>query len=735
MGRRWDALRRRLRTDGVRGTVQVVRWRVAERLGRALVGGRLDVLDQRMAANDTHVAVHAEALALHEARLLALGRDLFQQGAAQAERAEALAAAIARHADAQAATIAELRAGLAALAAGADATRTDLGALRDTVAFLERSATTLRELAHRHGRSIGWLAERQVADAPPPVPAVGPLVSIVLPVWNRATRIDDAIASVVAQTWAQWELLVVDDGSTDDTRAVVAGWAARDARIRAFEQRHAGHAVARNRGLAASRGEVIAYLDSDNRWAPGYLAAVVAAFADAAVASVYCAQRVHDHASDDDWIRAEPYDAEALRGGNFIDLNAYAHRRALYERLGGFDAGLRRLTDWDLVLRFARESPPRLLPVIGSRYEAGLPDQVSATESYAQHVHLVQRKLEAPLARPLRVLWAVRGWPQLSEASVRVEIDCMRRFGVEAAVWREQPGAVCFMHDAPVFDGALPAALQAFAPHVVHAHGLPWGLAQRAAAAAAGVPLTVRGHGSDFDPALVDGLLAEAIVAGVYLVPHQARRFAGEPRVRALAAAFDPTRNRPQGTKDPRLVVRCAAARRSEDLPAFLRIATRRPEQRFVLALARLPGVPGVVEEIAALGRSLGDPVALRIDCGHDEVAALLAEAGVYLHTHGLDEPYGQPQSIAEAMASGCFVLARACPESQAYVGDAGRLWATEDQAVACLAETASWDEAGWAAARLRAVDRAYARHVDRLALRPLLDDWLRLADAMERAA
>lgn len=735
MGWRWQALRRRLRRDGVGGAARAVRWHLADRLGRALVGGRLDLLAQRLDANETRVAVHADTLALHEARFEALGRDLFRQGIEHGERADALAQAVARHADAQAAVVAELRERLAALALEDDATRADLAAVRDTVAFLEESAGTLRELARRHGRSIGWLAERQAAQSPPPVPADGPLVSIVLPVWNRAALVHDAIASVVAQTWTQWELLVVDDGSTDDTRGVVAAWAARDARIRLFEQRHAGHAVARNRGLAASRGPVIAYIDSDNRWEPGHLAAVVAAFADPAVASVYCAQRVHDHRLDDDWIRAQPFDAEALRGGNFIDLNAFAHRRALYERLGGFDAGLRRLADWDLVLRFASESPPRLLPVIGSRYEAGLADQVSATESYAHHVHLVQRKLERPLPRPVRVLWAVWHWPQLSESYVRSEVDGMRRWGVDAAIWCEEPGAAPFAHDAPVLHGSLAAALREWQPHVLHTHWLTWGVAHRGAAAAAGVPLTVRGHGFEFQPALVDALRADPTVAGVYLFPHQARRWPGDARVRAVASAFDPTRYHPRGAKDPRLVVRCGAALRTKDLGAFLRIATRCPDHRFVLALARAAHVPGVVEEIDAQNRSLGSPVELRIDVDHDELAALLGRAGVYLHTHGLQDPYGQPQSIAEAMASGCVVLARACPEAQEYVGDAGRLWSTDDQAVAFLHETATWDEARWAAARLRAVDRAFARHADRVVLRPILDDWLRLAAAMERAA
>lgn len=720
----------------MRGTAQAVRWHLADRLGRALLGGRLDVLAQRVSVSEAQRAAHAGELALHAARLSALQEEIGARGTALAERADALAAAFGRLADEQGEAVAAARRQLDALEGDAAATRERVAALRDTVVWLETTAGALRELARRHGRSIGWLADAWVAQFPPPVPSEGPLVSVVLPVWNRAGLVGSAIASVVAQTWERWELLVVDDGSTDDTRAVLDAWTARDPRVRVLAQRHGGHAVARNRGLAASRGEVITYLDSDNAWAPGYLAAVVAAFADPAVTSVYCAQRVHDHALDDDWVRAEPFDAEALRGGNFIDLNVFAHRRALYERLGGFDAGLRRLTDWDLVLRFAADAPPRQLPVIGGRYVAGLPDQVSATESYARHLYLVRRKHERPLSRPLRVLYALWHWPQLSEAYVRSEIDCMRRWGVETVVWRAEPGVAPFAHDVPILDGSLATALREVSPHVLHTHWLTLGVEHGGAAATGGVPLTVRGHGFEFQPALVDRLLADPGVGGIYLFPHHARAWAGRAeRVRSLAAAFDPERYHPRGPRDPRLVVRCAAALASKDLAAFLRIAARCPGHRFVLALSRVAHVDGVIEPLLELNHSLGDPVEVRVDCAHDDLATLLAEAGIYLHTHGLQEPYGQPQSIAEAMASGALVLARACPASQEYVGDAGRLWATEDQAVAVIADTATWDEGRWAAAQLRAVERAFARHADRVVLRPLLDDWLRLAAAVERAA
>ena len=95
-----------------------------------------------------------------------------------------------------------------------------------------------------------------------------PIVSIVLPTYNRADVIGRAIASVRAQTLADWELLIVDDGSTDGTPDVVAGL---DDRIHLLRQDNAGTYVARNNGLARARGRYITFLDSDDEWLPHFL--------------------------------------------------------------------------------------------------------------------------------------------------------------------------------------------------------------------------------------------------------------------------------------------------------------------------------------------------------------------------------------------------------------------------------------------------------------------------------
>src|ERR1700704_1460091 len=95
-----------------------------------------------------------------------------------------------------------------------------------------------------------------------------PLVSIVLPVRDGELFIGDTLASALGQTYQNLEVIVVDDGSRDGTQSVVEAWIARDSRVRMMVQTNRGVADARNRAIAAARGEFIAPLDADDLWDP-----------------------------------------------------------------------------------------------------------------------------------------------------------------------------------------------------------------------------------------------------------------------------------------------------------------------------------------------------------------------------------------------------------------------------------------------------------------------------------
>ncbi|HEX7051019.1 MAG TPA: glycosyltransferase [Longimicrobiales bacterium] len=191
-----------------------------------------------------------------------------------------------------------------------------------------------------------------------------PLLSVVIPTYNRLRLLRETIESVRAQTYAHWELIVVDDGSTDGTAEYVAGLG--DPKIRLVGAERSGSpAVARNIGIGHARGEYVAFLDHDDIWMPGKLEAQVAALANRPEAD-WCYTRLwqidpagRSLGQYDDSVPfggAALLDAIGLKPG--ITTSAVVVRRALLERMGGFDPYLTGCEDLDLWIRLRRESEP-----------------------------------------------------------------------------------------------------------------------------------------------------------------------------------------------------------------------------------------------------------------------------------------------------------------------------------------------------------------------------------------
>ena len=259
-------------------------------------------------------------------------------------------------------------------------------ALRREIDTLAERADNLEALLLEHPNALtgnaAVLAGKTV-DFP------SPAVSIVMPTWNRAGLIGEAIESVLTQSFADWELVIVDDGSTDNTEEVVAALA--DPRIHYRKVDHAGQCAARNHALQLAKGALIAYLDSDNIWYPNFLLYAVAAFAaDQSIQSAYGA-RVAEPPRERRLL-FEPFDRDKLLKGSFIGMSSFIHRRSLYERFGGFDESLSALEDWDLVLRYTQETPARRLPVLAVRYRVVDDKRVSNIEALAPNLEKIVSK-------------------------------------------------------------------------------------------------------------------------------------------------------------------------------------------------------------------------------------------------------------------------------------------------------------------------------------------------------
>lgn len=181
-----------------------------------------------------------------------------------------------------------------------------------------------------------------------------PLISVVIPSYNRAGVIGAAIRSVLDQDVARFELLVVDDGSRDDTLAVVQAIA--DPRLGVYQlAQNAGAPTARNAGAALARSPLIAFQDSDDEWRPGLLAAHVAMLARHDVSFCQLEQQYGDVVTlypPAGWVLPADMLGELL-ATNHISTQTLAVRRAAFDAVGGFDPAMPRFQDWDLVLRLA----------------------------------------------------------------------------------------------------------------------------------------------------------------------------------------------------------------------------------------------------------------------------------------------------------------------------------------------------------------------------------------------
>ena len=186
-----------------------------------------------------------------------------------------------------------------------------------------------------------------------------PQVSVVVPIFNSATTIRRAIDSIVAQTFSDLEIIVVDDGSTDQGADLIAQW--RIDRLSLVGHPHnRGAAAARNTGIAAARGRWIAFLDSDDTWKSDKLERQMAAldmpghFNFRACATGYFLHKNNQTLTVRLNLSPSQFRRNILFGCTISPGTTLLVDRAVFEEIGNFDENLRRLEDWDWLLRFSQ---------------------------------------------------------------------------------------------------------------------------------------------------------------------------------------------------------------------------------------------------------------------------------------------------------------------------------------------------------------------------------------------
>lgn len=216
-----------------------------------------------------------------------------------------------------------------------------------------------------------------------PSPFASDKVSIIMPTYNRGGMIGAAIGSALAQTHANFELIIVDDASTDETAEVVKAFT--DPRIVYTSNRHGkGVSGARNTGLDIASGEWVFFLDSDNVWKNRLIEFLLKNAAETQSSAGYCAANVHDDAQQTKCILYADFDYESCMRSNFIDLNCFFMRWVGTFQTFRFDETLRRLVDWDLILRVAAGTRVTGLPYVGVDYYDGTNERITNKEHVDQ---------------------------------------------------------------------------------------------------------------------------------------------------------------------------------------------------------------------------------------------------------------------------------------------------------------------------------------------------------------
>jgi glycosyltransferase involved in cell wall biosynthesis len=190
-----------------------------------------------------------------------------------------------------------------------------------------------------------------------------PKVSVIIPTYNRAHLIGRAIQSVLNQTYQDFELIVVDDGSTDNTNEVIKEFSQKDKRILYIKHdKNKGGSAARNTGIKAARGEYIAFQDSDDEWLPEKLEKQMGILEKVSqeVGVVYTGfWRIKEdkkkYTPSDKVLKKEGDIHNELLKGNFITTQSIIVRKECFKEMGYFDESLPRLQDWELVLRLSEK--------------------------------------------------------------------------------------------------------------------------------------------------------------------------------------------------------------------------------------------------------------------------------------------------------------------------------------------------------------------------------------------
>jgi len=237
----------------------------------------------------------------------------------------------------------------------------------------------------------------------PGMPSRTPLISVIMPCYNAAPFLRQAVESALTQTHANVELLLVDDGSTDASPQVAAELESlHSGRITLLRSDREGPYPARNRGLGRARGEFVAFLDADDYWSDDFLEKLLAALDQSGAALAYCGwqnvgatDRTNEPFVPPDYEQGDKV-AMFLRAASPWPIHAALVRRSIMEEIGGFDTHMSTCMDYDLWLRIGASRTIVRVPEVLAYYRFHAGGQITSKQwRQAENVWLVKKRFVA----------------------------------------------------------------------------------------------------------------------------------------------------------------------------------------------------------------------------------------------------------------------------------------------------------------------------------------------------
>ncbi len=225
-----------------------------------------------------------------------------------------------------------------------------------------------------------------------------PFFSVIIPTYNRADKVVRAVKSVLAQTWQDYEIVVIDDGSTDNTADALKPF---EQQIRYFYTPNGGVAAARNYGIAQSKGQYLAFLDADDRWLPEMLdRAAQEAQSHPSVGLLCSGAQYVDENGHTLWTVVPQPDLKnayrALLHANFVITSGAVVQKSCLDTIEKFDATLHPCEDWDLWIRLVRNHRVQTIPGAWVLYEYS--GESKLTSNYQRWLESHDRVLEKAFA-------------------------------------------------------------------------------------------------------------------------------------------------------------------------------------------------------------------------------------------------------------------------------------------------------------------------------------------------